>query len=192
MDIEIKPDAKPVFCGYRRHSPILREKERATVTQMEDINVLSTPEVVGEWCSASFTVPKKHTDEVRVVADLRDLNQATLSDNYPLPLTEELLEKMAGRKWYTTLDLKSGFWQIPLTKRSVTKVTVMTSKGPRCYNVATMGLKNSPACFQRCMDNVLHGLTEDVCCVYLDDCSIPCGETFEEHLEGVRLVLQRL
>lgn len=122
---------------------------------------------------------------------MRPVNDATVHDNYPLPISEELLERMAGHKYYTILDLKSGFWQIPLTKGSILKVTVTTSMGPRSYTVAIMGLKNSPACFQRCMDEVLDGLTDTVCCIYLDDCSIP-SDDFDEHMSGLEQVLDRL
>ena len=98
---------------------------------------------------------------------------------------------MSGAKWFSTLDLVSGYWQVEIEECDKEKTAFCTSEGLYQFNVMPFGLCNAPATFQRLMDTVLAGLQWDRCLVYLDDI-IVVGKNFEEHLTALHLVLERL
>ena len=94
--------------------------------------------------------------------------------------------------WFSTLDLKSGYWQVPIMERDKEKTAFRTSSGQLYeFNQVPFGLCNAPATFSRLMDRVLSGLHWERCLFYLDDI-IVFSSTWEEHLAGFRQVLERL
>ena len=121
------------------------------------------------WSSPIVLVRKKD-GKLTFCIDLRKLNQRTVRDNYCLPKVEHMLEQLIGSEWFCTLDLKSGYWQVELTEES------------KPYTAFTCGLlgffecdkmpfsaANTPATFQRLMENCLGSLNLTWCVVYLDD-----------------------
>ena len=94
-------------------------------------------------------------------------------------------------KYFTTLDLTTGYWQVPMEAQSQEKTVFTTHSGLYEFRVMPFGLCNAPATFQRLMETVLAGLTCDCCMVYLDDILV-IGRTFSEHIQNLRQVLQRL
>ena len=136
-------------------------------------------------------VPKPgQPGKLRMVVDYRALNQLIESDRYPLPTIEGLLQQMQGARVFSTLDLLSGFWQIPLLPdhRERTAMTT-TLYGSFEWCCMPMGLKNSPAQFQRYMASVFRDLP--FVSIYIDDVVI-WSRTVEEHLQHLRIVMQRL
>ncbi|CAB0004672.1 unnamed protein product, partial [Nesidiocoris tenuis] len=114
------------------------------------------------WNSPLWIVPKKldhsNIQKYRIVIDYRSLNQKTISDKYPLPNITELLDQLGRSMYFSCLDLKSGFHQIPMHPDSIEKTAFSTGNGHYEMLRMPMGTKNSPATFQRLMDNVLRGL----------------------------------
>jgi hypothetical protein len=110
--------------------------------------------MISPYSSGVVMVPKKD-GTTQVCIDFRKLNEQTKKDTYPLPLMEELLEKIAGCEKYTTLDLASGYWQIPMEEESIPKTAFTCKFGTFEYTVMPFGLTNAPATFQRVMDTVL-------------------------------------
>ena len=106
------------------------------------------------YAAGLVLVPKKN-GKTRVCTDYRKLNEQTEKDAYPLPLMEELLEKIAGHERYTTLDLNSGYWQIPMDPESIPKTAFTCKFGTFEYLRMPFGLTNAPATFQRVMDQIL-------------------------------------
>ena len=98
---------------------------------------------------------------------------------------------MAGSKWFSTLDLISGYWQVEMSPEDQEKTAFCTPEGLFEFTVMPFGLCNAPATFQRLMDLVLSGLQWTECLVYLDDVII-LGRDFEDHLRSLKLVFQRL
>lgn len=144
------------------------------------------------WSSPVVMVPKKN-GELRFCIDYRLLNAITVRDVYPLPRIDDFLDHLGGATVFTCLDLKSGYWQIPVGKSSQPKTAFITPDGLYESTRLPFGLCNGPATFHRVMDQVLSGLKWNVCLVYLDDVVI-CGKTFREHqdkLETVFLALQK-
>jgi hypothetical protein len=115
----------------------------------------------------------------------------TIKDSYPLPKIEELFPQLANARYFTTLDLASGYYQVKMKTESRQYTAFSCEFGFYEYVVLPMGLTNACATFQRLMDRVLLGLIGDICLVYLDDIIIYSSDA-TSHLEHVRLVTDRL
>ena len=143
------------------------------------------------WSSNAVLVRKKD-GKLRVCVDFRQLNQRTVKDAYALPRIDDILQSLGGNSYFTVLDMKSGYHQIELeeTHKERTAFTV----GPLGFyewNRLPMGLCNSPATYQRLMEDILGDLHLRICVIYLDDIII-FSKSYDQHLERLARVLQRL
>ncbi|PIK50431.1 hypothetical protein BSL78_12670 [Apostichopus japonicus] len=134
---------------------------------------------------------RKKDGTLRFCIDYRKLNAKTIKDAYALPRIEESLDALAGAKWFSSLDLKSGYWQIEVEEKEKYKTAFTTPFGFYECNRMPFGLTNAPATFQRLMEMCMGDLNLQQCLVYLDDIII-FSHTFEEHLERLKAVFQRL
>ena len=144
-----------------------------------------------EWCNAVVLVRKKGRSLCFCI-DFRRLNALTVKDSHPLPHICETLESLAGAAHYSTFDLNSGFWQVPMDEESK-QYTAFTLSSMGLYECKSMpfGLCNTPPTFQRLMQNCLGGLNLTYCLIYLDD-MIVFSEMPEEHLQRMRVVFDHL
>lgn len=143
-----------------------------------------------EWASPIVLVPKAD-GTIRMCIDYRPLNLVTKRDAYPIPRIDDLLNSMKNATIFSTLDLKSGFYQIPMAEKDINKTAFVTHEG--LYEFVTMpfGLVNAPITFQRMMDIVLEPLRKWNCRVYIDDIIIP-SSSFLEHITVLGKVFNRL
>ena len=132
------------------------------------------------WASPIVLVPKKD-GSLWFCINYRKVNEVTHKDAYPIPRMDDALDSLAGSQCFSTLDLKSGYWQVEVDKKHIEKTAFCTHEGLFEFNVLLFGLCNAPATFQRLMDMVLTGLQWNNCIVYIDDIIIP-GKAFDEHL----------
>ena len=134
---------------------------------------------------------RKKDGSLRFCIDFRRLNSLLVKHSHPLPRICETLESLAGAAHYTTIDMNSGFWQVPMDKKSK-QYTTFTLGSMGLYECESMpfGLCNAPPTFQRLMLNCLGELNLTYCLIYLDDVII-FSRTEEEHLERMRVVLDR-
>ena len=109
----------------------------------------------------------------------------------PTQSQDDTLDMLSGQRFFTTLDLASGYWQIRLADNAKEKTAFATHAGLYEFQVMPFGLCNAPATFQRLMETVLAGLSWDKCLVYLDNILV-VGHTVSEHLPNIRSILQRL
>ncbi|GET67156.1 hypothetical protein PTSG_12973 [Rhizophagus irregularis DAOM 181602=DAOM 197198] len=141
--------------------------------------------------SSPVTLAGKKSGNYRFCIDYRKLNKVTITDAYPLPRIDEQLERISSGKWFTSLDLASGFNQIEMAEEDIEKTAFICSAGLYEYNVMPFGLTNAPASFQRLMDKVLKEYLNEFVIVYIDDIMI-YSENFEDHLKHIKLVLEKL
>ncbi|GBM66543.1 Retrovirus-related Pol polyprotein from transposon 297 [Araneus ventricosus] len=179
----------PPIKQYPRRLPLARKEEVDNlVKEMVDNGIIE--ESSGPWTSLIVLVKKKD-GSTRFCVDYRKLNKITKKNSYPLPRIDDTLDALNGSQWFTTLDLKSGYWQVEIRPEDRGKTAFTTGQGLRQFKVMPFGLCNSPATFERLMETVLCGLSSEACLVHLDDIII-VGRTFEEHLNNLRKVFQRL
>ena len=143
------------------------------------------------WCNAVVLVRKKD-GSLRFCIYFRKLNSLTVKDSHPLPRICETLESLAGAAHYSTFDMNSGFWQVPLDEESK-QYTAFTLGSMGLYECESIpfGLCNAPPTFQRLMQNCLGELNLTYCLINLDD-MIVFSETPEEHLQRMRVVFDCL
>lgn len=145
------------------------------------------------WNSPLLIVPKTSGGQkkFRLVVDFRKLNQITIGDSYPLPNISEILDQLGKANYFSTLDLANGFHQIMLDPKDSCKTAFSTGTGHYEFLRMPFGLKNAPSTFQRLMNNVLIGLNEVKCFVYLDDIVV-YGYDLLDHNNRLYEVLTRL
>ena len=141
---------------------------------------------------------------MRFCVDYRRLNHVTKLDEFPQMVSQmvkffysyahridDTLDLLAGTKYFTTLDLASGYWQVPMDRASQEKTAFTTYSGLYEFRKMPFGLVNAPATFQHLMEVVLTGLARGSCHVYLDDVLV-LGKTLEEHLTNLTKVFSRI
>ena len=172
-----------------RHVPFaLRGKVDSLVEDMLEQGVI-TPSS-SPWASPIFLVAKKD-GSTRFCVDYRRLNTVTKLDVHPLPRIDDSLDLLAGTRYFSSLDLASGYWQVGMGEESQEKTAFLTHAGLYEFAVMPFGLCNAPATFQRLMEEVLRGLAREKCLIYLDDVLV-MGRTFDEHLSNLREIFMRL
>ncbi|KAB5595388.1 Transposon Tf2-7 polyprotein [Ceratobasidium theobromae] len=134
---------------------------------------------------------KKSDGSLRLVIDYRKLNDITISDQFPIPRQDDLLEKLKNAKVFSKLDLRWGFNNVRIKEGDEWKTAFRTKEGLFEYKVMPFGLKNAPATFQRFMNELFADLLDDYVVVYIDDILI-YSKDHEEHTKHVREVLKRL
>jgi len=143
------------------------------------------------WTSNVVLVRKKN-GKLRLCVDYRQLNNRTVKDSYALPRIEEIFDCLHGAKYFTTMDMKSGYHQVEM-EESHKERTAFTvgSIGFFEYDKMPFGLTNSPATYQRLMEECLGSLNMTICLIYLDDLII-FSDSFDQHLERLEIVMNRL
>lgn len=180
-------NAAPVAVPLRRTNPAQTQAIDKTVQEMLKMGVIRASR--SPWAAAIVPVTKKD-QSIRICIDFRRLNAVTKKDVFPLPRIDEMLDSLAGALWFTTLDLASGYWQVPLEERDKEKTAFRTRDNQYEFNVLPFGLCNAPATFQRALNGVLAPYRR-FCRVYIDDIVI-FSRTFEEHVAHVKVVMAAL
>ena len=144
---------------------------------------------VSDW-SSNVVLVKKKDQTYRFCVDFRALNACSVRDMQPIPRIDSCLEALAGASWFTTLDMRSGFFQVKIREEDAKKTNFITRNGAYSFKIMPMGLCNSTATFRRLMNIVMARLTYESCLVYLDDVII-FSNTVKEHLERLEVVLGR-
>ena len=181
-------DTPPIRCAPRRMSPQKIKQEESCVKEMLSGGQIEPSD--SPWSAPVVLVTKKDGG-TRFCVDYRRLNLATVKDAYPLPHIDDTLDILAGKRWFSTMDLASGYWQVSLSPEARCKTAFATHSGLFQFRVKPFGLCNAPATFERLMDRVLQGLRWSRCLVYLDDI-ISFGTTFDDSLDNLTLIFERL
>ena len=128
---------------------------------------------------------------MRMCIDYRALNHQTKKDVYPLPRIDDLLDKLVGAYYLSTIDLTSGYHQVAVAPGDTEKTAFVTRYGLFEFTVLPFGLFNAPSTFQRLMNSVFYDVLDDFVLCYIDDVLV-YSKTAEAHEQHLRFVLQRL
>ncbi len=142
------------------------------------------------WSSGAFVLPKKD-GTWRFIVDYRELNKITVPDNYPLPNIQEILAYLGGSEWFSVFDLAKGFYQMAMAKEHIERTAFICHHGLFEFTRLPMGLRNSPASFQRCMDFVLRESRWKSNVRYMDDV-VTYSREFKQHVKDIVDTLTKL
>ena len=172
-------DDNPISQSYRRIPPSQYEEVKTHIKDLLSKRIIK--ESTSPY-SAPIVIVRKKDQSIRLCVDYRKLNLKTVRDAFPLPRIDESLDALHGAKYFTTLDLAHGFHQIAMDKADQHKTAFSTPFGLYEYTRMPMGLCNSPATFQRLMQNIFNESVFQMLLIYLDDL-IVFSKTVDEHLQ---------
>ena len=181
-EIRTPPDLRPLRQPARRF-PFWSQTEAKEI--VDDLLKRDLIEPSASPWAAPVVMVKKKDNTTRLCVDYRRLNSHTIQDAYPLPRIDDSLDALGGSKWFCTLDLASGYWQVGMSKSAQEKSAFITSGGLNSWKVMPFGLSTAPGTFERLMETVLSGLQWETCLIYLDDVII-FGKTEQQTLEKNR------
>jgi hypothetical protein len=181
-------DDNPVCLPLRRMSPLELDTLRNTLDDLLAKDMIRPSD--SPW-GAPVLFVKKKDNSLRMCVDYRALNSKTIKDRYPIPRIDELLDRLQGASYFTTLDLCSGYHQVRMEETDITKTAFRTRYGSYEFTVMPFGLTNAPATFMRLMHTALGDLLDRFVLVYLDDIMI-FSKSAQDHEKHVREVLDRL
>jgi transposase InsO family protein len=178
----------PVSMRQRRTPEALRPQVWKQLYNMIDnkiIRVSSSP------YAAAIVMTLKKDGSLRLCIDYRWLNKITIKDKFPLPRIDDTIEALYGARYFSTLDLISGYWQIEIDEADKHKTAFICELGLFEFNRMPFGLTNAPSTFQRAMNNIFRTVLYKYVVVYLDDIII-YSKTFEDHLKHLAEVFSLL
>lgn len=169
-EIRTKEDT-PVYSNYITYPMSMKEEVEKQVGKLLEDGIIRPSR--SPYCSPVWVVAKKPDasgeKKFRMVIDFRKLNKITIPDRYPLPDINYVLMQLKGNRYFSVLDLKSGFHQIPLKESDIEKTAFAINNGKYEFVRLPFGLKNAPAIFQRTLDDILREHLGKICFVYIDD-----------------------
>lgn len=186
--IELIPGSSPPCHATRRMSPLELEELRKQLDELlEKGYIVPSKSPYG----APILFVKKKDGTMRLCIDYRSLNDQTIKNKYPLPYIDEIFDQLRGAKYYTKIDLVSGYHQIRIHPDDIEKTAFRTRYGLYQWLVLPFGLTNAPATFTRLMQDVLSPLLDKFVINFIDDILI-YSNSIQEHEQHVREVLSLL
>lgn len=179
---------KPIKLPNRRMPHVYQEEIDTQVEWLLSQGIV-TPSS-SPW-AAPIVMVRKKDGSMRMCVDYRRLNGVTIKDSFPLPHITDILDSLSGCSIFSTIDLCSGYLQVPVREQDRSKTAFVTNRGLYEYTRLPFGVCNGPATFQRLMSIVLRGLVGEKCLVYLDDIII-FSKSFDDHLNDLRSIFDRL
>ncbi|KAF9760719.1 Retrovirus-related Pol polyprotein from transposon 17.6 [Nosema granulosis] len=190
----------PIECtiNTKDHPPISWSRPIKNLKDKKDfeklIEELESRDIVegsnSAWLNPAVLVRKKNGN-LRFCGDFRKLNDIVELDGFEIPKIQELITLLHGKRYFTCIDLKDGFFQVPIRECDKEKTAFYTGRRLMQFKRMPQGFKNSSAIFQRAMQLILEDLLETACLVYIDDILV-FGKNIEEHDRNLRKVLSRL
>ena len=178
----------PIKQKMYRTNPIEDEVINREVNQMLENGIIRKSK--SPWASPVVLIPKPD-GSIRFCIDYRKLNAKTKKDVYPLPNITDTIESVRGKKYFTSIDLAAGYWQVEVEEDDKEKTAFICKQGLFEFNIMPFGLSNAPSTFQRMMDEVIRECDVEMIRDYIDDILV-ASETFEEHIEDLRKLFEVL
>lgn len=179
---------RPPYERARQMSPADNDELRRVLWDLTERGLIQPSK--SPYGSAVLFARKKDGTK-RFCVDYRALNAISRKDKYPIPRIDELLDRLKGAAFFSSLDLASGYWQIRVAPEDVPKTAFQTRYGAYEFLVMPFGLANAPATFQRLMNSTFGPEMDEYVLVYLDDILV-FSKTLEDHIRHLDTVLERL
>ena len=186
--VTLKSEITPFSPPARRLPPALHTKVQDELQRMENAGVIRKITDPTIFC-APMVVAYKKSGDIRICADFRKLNQNIEREQFQMPTFEEMSAKVSNPKFFSQLDCKIGFHQIPVHKDSQGYLSFSSPTGRWAYRKLPFGISSAPEIFSRCMHSILEGISNVL--IYIDDVVI-WGTSREEHDNTLKEVLRRL
>ncbi|XP_055584820.1 uncharacterized protein K02A2.6-like [Uranotaenia lowii] len=188
VSLTVKPGAKPVFRQKRPVPYASTAKIEEELERLQNLGII-TPVSYAVW-AAPIEAVRKPNGKVRICADYSTgLNEALIPNQHPFPLPQDIFPKLAGKKFFSQIDLSDAYLQVEVYEFSKKLLTINTNKGLFQFNRLSPGVKTAPGEFQHIVDNMIADL-EDTS-GYLDDI-IVTSDTLEGHIFEVERLLRRI
>ena len=180
-------DAYPIKQPFRRVPMAYAEEEKKAIDKMLDQGVIRPSK--SPWASP-LLLTKKKDGSFRPCIDYRKVNKVTKVDAFPIPKVDECIDAVSGSTCFSTLDLISGYHQVPVREQDIPKTAFSSKYGHNEFVVSPFGMTNSGATFQRVIELVLTKLQWEICIIYIDDI-IVYAKSFDQNIDRLKLIFQR-
>ncbi|KAJ9552857.1 hypothetical protein OSB04_016902 [Centaurea solstitialis] len=186
--IDLVPGATPIAKAPYRLAPSELKEMLAQLQELLDKGFIRPS--TSPW-GAPVLFVKKKDGTMRMCIDYRELNKVTVKNKYPLPRIDDLFDQLQGAKFFSKIDLRSGYHQLKVRKEDIPKTAFRTRYGHYEFLVMSFGLTNAPAAFMDLMNRVCKPYLDKFVIVFIDDILI-YSKTAEEHGDHLRKVLEML
>ncbi|GJS56099.1 putative reverse transcriptase domain-containing protein [Tanacetum coccineum] len=186
--IELIPGAEPISKAPYRMAPVELKELKEQLQEMLE-NGFIRPSV-SPW-GAPVLFVKKKDGSMRLCIDYRELNRITIRNRYPLPRIDDLFDQLQGAKYFSKIDLRSGYHQLRVREQDISKTAFRTRYGHYEFLVMPFGLTNAPAVFMDLMNRIFHEYLDKFVIVFIDDILV-YSKSEEEHERHLQIVLEIL
>ena len=186
--IELEPGSRPPWRPIYRMSPLELDAMRKELDKLLKNGAIEPSK---SPYGAPVIFVKKKSGDLRMCIDYRALNKITIKNRFPIPLIDDLVDRLHNAKVFTKIDLRSGYNQVRIHEDDIDKTAFRTRYGHYQYKVMPFGLTNAPATFQALVQDVLRPLLDISVIVYIDDILI-YSQNDQDHAHHVRQVLELL
>ncbi|GJR28724.1 putative nucleotidyltransferase, ribonuclease H [Tanacetum coccineum] len=186
--IELIPGAEPISKAPYRMAPVELKELKEQLQEMLE-NGFIRPSV-SPW-GAPVLFVKKKDGSMRLCIDYRELNRITIRNRYPLPRIDDLFDQLQGAKYFSKIDLRSGYHQLRVREQDISKTAFRTRYGHYEFLVMPFGLTNAPTVFMDLMNRIFHEYLDKFVIVFIDDILV-YSKSEEEHEQHLRIVLEIL